>query len=62
MERRQIQCNESNLHRYRSVEYKLIRQNIDIGTLNRDEIFWRRSLAQFQLQFHCHWGGSSMLA
>jgi hypothetical protein len=32
-------CIESNLHGYRSVEYKLIRRNIDIGTLNRGKKF-----------------------
>jgi hypothetical protein len=31
---------ESKLHGYLTVQYKLIRQNIDICTVNRDKKFW----------------------
>jgi hypothetical protein len=36
----QWECIESNLHGYRFVQYKLIRPNIDICTVNRDKKCW----------------------
>jgi hypothetical protein len=38
--RQEWECIESNLHGYQSIHYKLIRQNIDNGSPNKDKTFW----------------------